>query len=183
VQFTRHRRDHEKLLGLIQAIAFLRQRQKEVKELARPDGEVVRYVEADYLDYCYAHGMASLLFVSTLDEVDPRARRLHGALVDLCRRKEAQRSGLPLTDALGWVKTEELLKHPFTLTEAANAVGMQRRTTEEMLTLLEEHDYVRMDGHEGAARTWALVTSDQRKQEVQLLPLEALKSLIEIKGG
>ena len=76
---VRNRRDHGKLLGLIEAVAFLRQFQKNVKE--HHDGGVqVSYIEADAGDITLAAKLAHTALGRTLDELPPGTRLLLGAL-------------------------------------------------------------------------------------------------------
>ena len=73
---TRTRRDHRKYLGLIRAIALLHQHQRPVKELKRPDGSAVAYIEATVSDIKAANALAHAVLGSTLDELPPQTRRL-----------------------------------------------------------------------------------------------------------
>ncbi len=73
---TRTRRDHRKYLGLIRAIALLHQHQRPVKELRRPDGSSVPYIEATLADIAAANRLAQAILGHTLDELPPQTRRL-----------------------------------------------------------------------------------------------------------
>jgi hypothetical protein len=72
---TRMRRDHKKYLGLIRAIAFLHQYQREVKHY-RQGGEEVEYVEVTKADIALANDLAHEVFGRSLDHVPPQTRRL-----------------------------------------------------------------------------------------------------------
>jgi hypothetical protein len=72
---TRRRRDHEKYLGLIEALALLHQHQRQVRTgVIR--GRRVDYVEATLSDIATANRLASEALGQTLDELPPQTRRL-----------------------------------------------------------------------------------------------------------
>ncbi len=111
---VRNRRDHGKLLGLIEAVAFLRRFQKDVKE--HHDGGVrVSYIEADADDITLAAKLAHTALGRTLDELPPGTRRLLGALhgyvtdraeaegIDPCDLRFTRRE---LREALAWGNTQ-----------------------------------------------------------------------------
>lgn len=111
---VRNRRDHGKLLGLIEAVAFLRQFQKDVKE--HHDGGVrVSYIEADADDITLAAKLAHTALGRTLDELPPGTRLLLGALhgyvtdraeaegIDPCDLRFTRRE---LREALAWGNTQ-----------------------------------------------------------------------------
>jgi DNA primase len=77
---TRTRRDHEKYLTLIDAIALLHQHQRPVKSVVH-DGKPLRYVEATALDIEMANRLAHEVLGRTLDELPPKTRELLGRLV------------------------------------------------------------------------------------------------------
>jgi DNA primase len=85
---TRTRRDHRKYLGLIRAIALLHQHQRPVKELKRPDGSLVAYIEASLADIAVANTLAHAILGHTLDELPPQTRRL----LDLIRKMVTERA-------------------------------------------------------------------------------------------
>ena len=72
---TRTRRDHEKYLTLIDAIALLHQHQR-VLHTAQHGAEVVRYIEATLDDIALANRLAHDVLGRTLDELPPQTRRL-----------------------------------------------------------------------------------------------------------
>lgn len=85
---TRTRRDHRKYLGLIRSIALLHQHQRPMKELRRPDGSVVPYIEATLADIAAANRLAHAILRHTLDELPPQTRRL----LDLTRKMVTERA-------------------------------------------------------------------------------------------
>jgi DNA primase len=72
---TRTRRDHLKYHGLIEAIALLRQHQREVRS-GVVEGRRVDYVEVELDDIATANRLASEVLGRTLDELPPQTRRL-----------------------------------------------------------------------------------------------------------
>jgi DNA primase catalytic core len=74
-QTTRLRRDHEKYLTLIDAIAFLHQHQRDIKTYRRGDLSV-DYIEATLADIALANRIAHDVLGRSLDELPPQTRRL-----------------------------------------------------------------------------------------------------------
>ena len=86
---TRTRRDHMKLLTLVQAIALLHQHQREIKMSTR-DGETLEYIEATEEDVKLAHALVRHVLGPSLDELPPHTRRLLMA-VDAMVTAESER--------------------------------------------------------------------------------------------
>ena len=78
----RTRRDHEKYLTLIDAIALLHQHQRPVKR-ASVDGRPVEYVEVELGDIETANRLAHEVLGRSLDELPPQTRRLLALLDEL----------------------------------------------------------------------------------------------------
>lgn len=74
-QSLRSRRDHKKYLGLIRAVAFLRQFQKEVKSV-EVEGEPVHYIEVSLDDIATANQLAGEVLGQSLDELAKPSRTL-----------------------------------------------------------------------------------------------------------
>lgn len=72
---TRTRRDHEKYLTLIDAIALLHQHQRKIQAVQHGE-KVLRYVEATLDDIEVANRLASEVLGRTLDELPPKTREL-----------------------------------------------------------------------------------------------------------
>ena len=72
---TRTRRDHEKYLTLIDAVALLHQYQREVHRIER-GGRVVEYVEVEPADIDTANRLAGEVLGRSLDELPPQTRRV-----------------------------------------------------------------------------------------------------------
>jgi DNA primase catalytic core len=83
---TRTRRDHEKYLTLIDAIALLHQHQRTIKTIAS-NGATLRYIEAQISDIALANELAHEVLGRTLDELPPQTRKLLSLLVSLVERE------------------------------------------------------------------------------------------------
>jgi DNA primase len=107
---TRNRRDHEKYLTLIDAIALLHQHQREAKTLP---GEQ-RYIEVTLDDIALANELAPEVLGRSLDELPPQTRRLLAHIRELMKSKRKERgaktamtfSRKELRDASGWSLTQ-----------------------------------------------------------------------------
>jgi DNA primase len=73
---TRNRRDHEKYLTLIDAIALLHQHQRETRTLPNAGGQ--RFIEVTLDDIALANELAPEILGRSLDELPPQTRRLLG---------------------------------------------------------------------------------------------------------
>jgi|CXWL01.1.fsa_nt_gi DNA primase catalytic core len=86
---SRTRRDHEKYLDLIRAIALLHQYQREVKTTLE-EGELVEYIDAMPADVAIANALARAVLGRSLDELPPQTRRLLMAIDCLVRQQSAE---------------------------------------------------------------------------------------------
>ena len=80
---TRNRRDHEKYLTLVDAIALLHQHQRETRTL--PNGQ--RFIEVTLDDIALANELAPEILGRSLDELPPQTRRLLDYIRDLMKQK------------------------------------------------------------------------------------------------
>ena len=113
-QATRLRRDHEKYLTLIDAIAFLHQHQRPVRILER-GAERIEYIEATLADIALANQLAHEVLGRSLDELPPQTRRLlklidrfvaeQCAAQQICRAQH-RFSRRMLREAIGWGDTQ-----------------------------------------------------------------------------
>jgi hypothetical protein len=87
---TRTRRDHEKYLTLIDAIALLHQHQRPIKSTAA--AQPIRYVEATLDDIALANRLAHDVLGRTLDELPPQTRRLLKLVASMVEAQCAQHS-------------------------------------------------------------------------------------------
>ena len=112
-QRTRNRRDHEKYLTLIDAIALLHQHQRPRgrHEMA---GRVLEYVEVTLDDIALANELAPEVLGRSLDELPPQTRRLLDFIRALVRsrgagtpaKSAATFSRRELREACGWSLTQ-----------------------------------------------------------------------------
>lgn len=82
---TRARRDHVKLLTLIEAIALLHQYQRPLRRLGEGPN-AVDYIEADERDVRLAMQLATEVLGRSLDELPPQTRRLLGLVDEMVKR-------------------------------------------------------------------------------------------------
>jgi DNA primase len=90
---TRTRRDHEKYLTLIDAIALLHQHQRPINS-ASIAGQVVEYIEASLADIELANRIAHEVLGRSLDELPPQTRRVLASLHTLVQERTKEQ-GLP----------------------------------------------------------------------------------------
>jgi DNA-binding transcriptional MerR regulator len=74
-EWLRTRRDNERFLCLIEAICFLHQYQREVKQM-REDGFTMDYIEATIEDYQIAYELAKEVLTQTLHDLKKHSREL-----------------------------------------------------------------------------------------------------------
>jgi DNA primase catalytic core len=130
-QTTRLRRDHEKYLTLIDAIAFLHQHQRPIKTVQR-----VEYIEATLADIDLANRIAHDVLGRSLDELPPQTRRLL-KLIDghvgaesvrlAVKRGDVRFSRRALREAIAWGDTQ-LKTHLSRLTELEYLIVHRTRT-------------------------------------------------------
>jgi DNA primase len=92
---TRTRRDHEKYLTLIDAIALLHQYQR-VRRTAQENGETIEYIEATLEDIAQANTLAHEVLGRSLDELPPQTRRVLACVIGMvdehCRAQQMPRA-------------------------------------------------------------------------------------------
>jgi len=106
---TRNRRDHEKYLTLIDAIALLHQHQRETRTL--PSGQ--HFIEVTLDDIALTNELAPEMLGRSLDELPPQTRRLLAHIRELVKKKRKERSAKAATfsrrelrDACRWSLTQ-----------------------------------------------------------------------------
>jgi DNA primase len=103
---TRTRRDHEKYLTLIDAIALLHQHQRP-RGRHEGGGRVIDYVEATLDDIALANELAPEVLGRSLDELPPQTRALLGHIRTLVKAKgKSTFSRRELREACGWSLTQ-----------------------------------------------------------------------------
>ena len=109
---TRNRRDHEKYLTLIDAIALLHQHQREAKPLPNAPAGAPLFIEATLDDIALANELAPEVLGRSLDELPPQTRRLLGFIRELMKAKRKEQkaattfSRRELRDLCGWSLTQ-----------------------------------------------------------------------------
>jgi len=107
---TRMRRDFEKYLTLIDAVALLRQYQKPLKHESR-DGRAVEYIEVESRDLQIAQELALEVLGHTLDELPAQTRKfltlLEAQVRRVCAERQCRREEFLITrremlDWTGW---------------------------------------------------------------------------------
>ena len=108
---TRTRRDHEKYLTLIDAIALLHQYQRPLKTSPCGNGAPLNYIEVTTDDIGQANVIAHEVLGRSLDELPPQTRRLLGEVVALVaarasgeamKRGEVRFSRREVREHAGW---------------------------------------------------------------------------------
>ena len=121
---TRTRRDHEKYLTLIDAIALLHQHQRTI-ESKEVRGRQVQYIQATLDDIALANKLAPELLGRSLDELPPQTRRLLDAIKSLvktaCKEQHVEQelalfSRRDLQKKCGW-SYSQIKRHLFRLQE------------------------------------------------------------------
>jgi hypothetical protein len=110
---TRNRRDHEKYLTLIDAIALLHQHQRQ-RGQHLVNGRTVEFVEVTLDDIALANELAPEVLGRSLDELPPQTRRLLAFIRELMKGKRKERgakgtttfSRKELRDLCGWSLTQ-----------------------------------------------------------------------------
>ena len=109
---TRTRRDHEKYLTLIDAIALLHQHQRPIRRAAGSD---LAYVEVTLADIAHANWLTHEVLGRSLDELPPQTRRVLGLIagmvaervtVQSVARAEIRFTRRELREATGWGDTQ-----------------------------------------------------------------------------
>ncbi len=112
---TRNRRDHEKYLTLIDAIALLHQHQREKKVLTAGQAGSACCIEVTLADIALANELAPEVLARSLDELPPQTRRLLGYIRALLKSKSgsvkaaATFSRKELREASGWSLTQVIV--------------------------------------------------------------------------
>lgn len=110
---TRNRRDHEKYLTLIDAIALLHQYQRR-RGQHLVNGRAVEFIEVTLDDIALANQLAPEVLGRSLDDLPPQTRRLLGHIRQLVKSKQSTNgiaaasifSRKELRDACGWSLTQ-----------------------------------------------------------------------------
>ena len=142
----RFRREHEKYLRLIDVIALLRQRQKEVKQYqSQRLGKMIPYIEATLDDIELANTIAEKVMRLTLDELRPQARNLLVIIHEHASR-ETKLRGIKLQD------------YRFTRRDVIAWSGFPDTHVRRYLKELHDYEYVKSwNGSQGCRYEYELV--------------------------
>jgi DNA primase len=159
---TRSRRDQQKFLDLICAIAFLHQYQR--SHIHRNGKE---FVEATIEDYSLACGLADMIFSRTLDEYGTMPRKLLDGMIDMVR-KRAEEEQKPLQEIT------------FTRHDIVESMGWSLRQVRTYIKELEDLESIKVvTGSKGKEYQYRLLhDSDQVIGASGLLTPEELKKKI-----
>ncbi len=163
------RRDHEKYLGLIDAIAFLHQYQREIKTM-EIDNETVGYIEVTLDDIDRANCIANEVLGQSLDELARPSRTLLDAVFKMVNAM-AKAHNVPMEDIYF---TRRMIR------EYMDWSDWQIKTHIKQLEDLE-YLYIRM-GSRGKEYAYALnykgEGTDRSKFFLNLTPVEEIKKLM-----
>jgi DNA primase len=146
----RARRDHNKLLTLIEAIALLHQHQREIKTFA-DDGETLEYIEATEGDVKLAQALADQVGLKpSLDELRPQTRKLLALITEMVKA-ECERSEIAAS------------QYRFTRRAVREYTRWGDTQLRQHLKRLEEMEYlvVRRGGNQGQLVVYQLPTSEE----------------------
>ena len=142
------RRDHPIYLGLIKAIAYLLQYQRDIKEMDS-DGETIRYVEVTLDDIRKANELATEVLGRSLDELSPPSRKLLGLIREMVM-KRCDEGGLEPGD------------YPFSRREIREYAGWSHAQVKRHISQLEELEYIYpMTGRRGKEYVYELRYEDE----------------------
>jgi hypothetical protein len=144
----RTRRDHQKYLGLMRAIALLSQHQKSIQHL-EVGGERVEYIEVSLADIERANRLADAVLGQSLDDLAPPSRTLLEGIERLVRQLADERKAAPHEIAF----TRRMIR------EYLNWTDWQIRAH---IKQLEELEYLQVRiGSQGKQYTYALTYQGQ----------------------
>jgi hypothetical protein len=83
----RTRRDHERFLSLIEAVTFLNQYQRPVKQIDAGNGEQITCIESTVDDYAIAYRVAREILGFSLDDLKKHARDLLDRIQEMVKRE------------------------------------------------------------------------------------------------
>ena len=147
---TRARRDHNKLLTLIEAIALLHQHQREIKTFA-DEGETLEYIEASEADVKLAQALADQVGLKpSLDELRPQTRKLLALITEMVKA-ESEHSEIAAS------------QYRFTRRTVREYTKWGDTQLRQHLRRLEEMEYliVRRGGNQGQLVVYQMPTAEE----------------------
>jgi DNA primase len=168
------RRDHDKYLGLIEAIAYLHQYQRHTKTI-EVDGRPVEYIEVTLEDIDAANRLANQVLGQSLDELSRPSRALLEAVCKMVEEIAKQRN----------IPVDEVYFNRRMIREYIGWTDWQIKTHIKQLEQLE-YLHVRM-GAQGKQYSYALNYNGQGETGdrfyLNLTPAEEIKKLIKKDKG
>jgi DNA primase catalytic core len=150
----RTRRDHAKLLTLIEAIALLHQHQRKIKTVSFED-ETLEYIEATEADVKLAQELADQVGLKpSLDELRPQARKLLALITEMAKAEcERLRIDIPA--------------YRFTRRTVREYTQWGDTQLRQHLKRLEEMEYllVRRGGNQGQLVVYQLAQTEEEKNQ------------------
>ena len=168
------RRDHKKYLGLIRAVTFLHQYQREVK-IVEVEGKAIEYIEVTLTDIETANKLANVALGQSMDELAKPSRTLLSSIYQMVK-KQTEESNIPL---------EEVFFTRRMIREYINWTDWQVKSH---IKQLEEMEYlVARVGAKGKEYSYVLNYNGQGEEEkedrcyLNLTPVEEIKRNLEAK--
>ncbi|MBF0396749.1 MAG: hypothetical protein HQK78_08265 [Desulfobacterales bacterium] len=163
------RRDHEKYLGLIEAIAYLYQYQREIKKM-EADGVIVEYVEVSLEDIDKANKLANEVLGHSLDEL-ARPSRVLLTSIRIMVKEIGKKESLPISEVY------------FTRRTIREYIGWTDWQIKTHIKQLEELEYLIVrNGAKGKEYSYALNYDEEgdesKKFYLNLTPVEEIKKMI-----
>ncbi|MCD4786109.1 MAG: toprim domain-containing protein [Candidatus Eremiobacteraeota bacterium] len=146
---NRARRDITAFSAIIKAVAFINQKQKEIK----PEG----YIEADINDYGIAYGISKKILDRTLSGMHPNARKLLVILQDLWERKIEK------------LTPKQALDYSFTHKNIERETGLSGSFIRKYMEALRQTIYLKVanKGGKGATREYRYRMDIQPEDDIQ----------------
>jgi len=146
------RREQQKFLSLVKALAILHQNQRKTGTMKRLDGSKMEFVQATQKDVDIALELGRLVFARNVDDVSPTARTLLAAIIKLVQEKYDDMKALDS-------KRDLLLSEiPFTRKELRERIGWSETQVRRNIDQLVELGYVgRVNGRQGSTFRYLLI--------------------------
>ncbi len=163
------RRDHDKYLGLMEAIAYLHQYQRKPKTV-NVDGKAVAYIEVTIEDIDIANRLANEVLGQSLDELPRPSRTLLDAVYKMVK-EQADKSNVPIDGV------------HFNRRQIREYIGWTDWQIKVHIKQLEQLEYLYVTvGARGKRYSYALHYNGQGQQGrrfyLNLTPVEEIKKLI-----
>jgi len=168
------RRDHDKYLGLIEAIAYLHQYQRETKTI-EVDGRPVEYIEVTLEDIDAANALANQVLGQSLDELSRPSRALLESVYKMVK-DQATKQNLPVDEFY------------FNRRQIREYIGWTDWQIKTHIKQLEQLEYLHVCmGAQGKRYSYALNYNGQGETSdrfyLNLTPVEEIKKLIKKDKG